>query len=304
MIVAPIEKDKIVSLIEQLEPDGNTIFLLEGGTLRGTLINGTRMINQMRVNHQTGILETLALGHAYLACGLMTSMIKGDDRIGLFLECGGPIGGITAEANAHGDIRGYLKNNPIPIEEPPESFDLSPFIGPGFLTVTKFIQDAKQPFSGQIMLQHGSIAKDLAEYFLQSEQTRTLFFLSVQFDKAGDAVGAGGLFLQALPGASENALETVSSQALSMPSLGNYFSQGNSREALIRQTFREPEILAHRPAQFFCHCTKSYYASYLTSLKEETRDDIRENGPFPLRISCHNCSSVYEFSRTEIEDLL
>jgi len=262
------------------------------------------MVNQMRENHQTGILETLALGHAYLACGLMTSMIKGDDRIGIHLECGGPIKGIIAEANAHGDIRGYLQNNPIPIEEPPESFDLSPFIGPGFLTVTKFIQDAKQPFSGQIMLQHGSIARDLAEYFLQSEQTRTLFFLSVQFDKEGDTVGAGGLFLQALPGADESALEQVSNQALSMPSLGNFFSKGNSREQLIGQTFGDAEILAHRPAQFFCHCTKSYYANYLVSLKKETRDDIREKGPFPLRISCHNCSSVYEFTREEIETLL
>ncbi len=304
MIPAPIESDKMISQLEKIERDGTTVFLLEDGTVRGTLIHGTRMINQMRCNHQTGILETLALGHGYLACGLMTSMIKGDDRISLHIECGGPMGGLAAEASAHGDIRGYLKHNPIPLEKPPESFDLSPHMGPGFLTVTKYIQDAKQPFSGQIMLEHGSVAKDLAEYFFQSEQTRTLFFLSVQFDKQGEAVGSGGMFIQALPGADEDALERVSGQAMSVPSLGDYFSRGGRRHALIESTFSRAQILADRPAQFFCHCTKDYYSKYLASLQEETRADIRENGPFPLQISCFNCSSVYEFTKEELENLL
>ncbi len=303
MIVSPIDQ-RIASMLERIEPDGITIFLLEDETVRGTIIHGTRMINQMRENHKTGILETLALGHAYLASGLMTSMIKGDDRVSLHLECGGPVGGIFSEASAHGDIRGSLKNNPIELKSPPESFDLSPHIGPGFLTVTKYIQSAKHPFSGQVMLQHGSVAKDLAEYFLQSEQTRTLFFLSIQFDKAGDAVGAGGLFLQALPNADESALEKASTKALSIPSLGDYFSRGGDRDALVKDTFKDARILAHRPAQFFCHCTKSYYSEFLASLEGESRKDIREKGPFPLKIHCHNCSSEYEFSQQEIQDLL
>ncbi len=304
MIEAPIQNPNIISHLDSLESDGMTVFLLEHGTVRGTLLHGTRMINQMRENHRTGILETLALGHGYLAAGLMTSMIKGDDRIGVHLECGGPIGGITAEASAHGDVRGYLKHNPIEITEPPESFDLSPYIGPGFLTVTKFIQDARQPYYGQIMLEHGSVAKDLAEYFLQSEQTKTLFFLSVQFDRQGDAVGAGGLFLQALPGADDSALERVSSRALSMPSLGDYFSRGEGRTKLLLQTFENPEVLADRPVQFFCHCTKTYYSEFITSLSGDTREDIRKNGPFPMNISCRNCASEYAFSREEIETLL
>ncbi len=303
MITAPITSSKLLDHVKGLSEDGLTIFLLENQSVRGALLHGTLMINQMRENHKTGILETLALGHGYLAAGLMTSMIKGDDRIALHLECGGPVGGMLAEASAHGDIRGYLKNNPIEITEPPKSLDLSPYIGPGFLTVTKFIQEARQPYSGQIMLEHGSIAKDLAEYFLHSEQAKTLFFLSIQFDRDGDAVGAGGLFLQALPGANEGALERVSDRALSMVSLGEYFSQGGERDQLIARTFRDPEILAHRPAQFFCHCTKGYFGEFLSSMDESARSDIREKGPFPLKISCHNCGSEYAFSKDEIQTL-
>lgn len=305
MIHSPLD-NAAETRLAALEHDGITIFLLGTGRIRGTLLHGTRMITQMRENHRTGILETLALGHAYLAAGLLTSGIKGDDRVSLHIECGGPIGGISAEATAHGDIRGYLQNNPIEVKEAPDSFDLSPHFGPGFLTVTKYLQNAKHPFSGQVMLTHGSIAKDLAEYYLASEQTKTLFFLSIQFSPSGETAGAGGLFLQALPGAADEDLEEATRAALSMPSLGDYFSRGSSSKALLERTFSklEPRIIGHRPVQFFCHCTQEYYASYLASMQEEMKERILQEGPFPLVISCHNCSSEYSYSKSTLEKLL
>ena len=54
-------------------PEGNQdhlhTFLMAGDTIRGAMLNGSRMVNEMRWNHELGILETLVLGHAYLgAC--------------------------------------------------------------------------------------------------------------------------------------------------------------------------------------------------------------------------------------------
>ena len=34
-------------------------FLLAGGAVRGAILHGTRMVNEMRANHELGILETL-----------------------------------------------------------------------------------------------------------------------------------------------------------------------------------------------------------------------------------------------------
>jgi redox-regulated HSP33 family molecular chaperone len=56
-------------------------FLMAGDTIRGALLNGSRMINQMRWNHELGILETLVLGHAYLGACLMSAGLKGKDRL-------------------------------------------------------------------------------------------------------------------------------------------------------------------------------------------------------------------------------
>ncbi|MEA1911463.1 MAG: Hsp33 family molecular chaperone HslO, partial [Spirochaetota bacterium] len=208
--------------LANIEADKIDIFLLNKGTVRGAVLHGTKMINQMRVNHNLGILETLTLGQSYMGAGLMTSMVKGNDRISFAVECGGPIKGLSVEASANGNVRGYLFANPIPITEPVKSFDLSPFFGPGFLSVTKHLESSKQPFTGQVMMQHGRIAKDLANYFLESEQIKTAFILSVYFDKEGRATGAGGLFLQALPGAKDTALEALEDSVQNIPSLGKY----------------------------------------------------------------------------------
>ncbi len=303
MIRQPITDTKMLAHLEEIENDCIDIFLLNNGSVRGALLHGTKMINQMRVNHNLGILETLALGQSYMGAGLMTSMIKGNDRISFAIECGGPIKGISVEANAEGRVRGYLFANPIPITKPVESFNLSPFFGPGFLSVTKHLESSKQPFTGQVMLQYGRIAKDLANYFLESEQIKTAFVLSVFFDKEGRASGAGGLFLQALPGADQQALESLEESINNMPSLGKYFARGGLSKALITDSFKDfnPEIIADKSIAFDCGCSKERFTSFIASMEKSDKTDILENGPFPLVTTCHNCGTDYKFSKVELQ---
>ena len=127
-------------------------FLLADGAIRCVIIHGTRLVNEMRANHELGILETLVLGRAYLGVGMMSADLKGIDRLSLKIDCSGPIKGLIVEANAFGEVRGYLQHVPIPLTKPMEDFDLSPFLGDGFLEVTKHLKDAKPPFTGKIAL--------------------------------------------------------------------------------------------------------------------------------------------------------
>ena len=303
MIKQKITDNSLIDHLANIESDKIDIFLLNNGTVRGALLHGTGMINQMRANHNLGILETLALGQAYIGAGLMTSMVKGNDRISFAIECGGPIKGLSVEANADGRVRGYLFVNPIPITKPVESFDLSPFFGPGFLSVTKHLESSKQPFTGQVMLQHGRIAKDLANYFLESEQIKTAFILSVYFDQEGKAMGAGGLFLQVLPGADDKALESLEESIKTMPSLGKYFATGGSTDKLIDESFKDfsPEIIGKKSVFFNCECSKERFTSFVASMKKSDKDEILKNGPFPLVTTCHNCGSNYNFSKEELQ---
>jgi molecular chaperone Hsp33 len=305
MIKKPISGAGVEEHLRNIEPDSLDIFLLADGTLRGAIAHGTGMVNQMRANHELGILESYVLGEAYLAAGLLSSQVKGNDRISLAIECGGPIGGLSVETDAQANVRGYLSQVPIPVEAPLESFDLSPFFGPGFLKVSKHLENAKQPFSGQIMLREGSIAKDLAWYFLESEQTKSFFALSIQFDKQGNISGAGGLFLQELPGADPETLALVQESARELPSLGTGFAAGATGKALVEKGFASfrPVFIGTRNMRFFCSCSKERFSSFLAGMQGSQQEDILKQDDFPLKIECHNCGSIYHFSRIECEQL-
>jgi len=277
-------------------------FILADGAVRGVIMNGTRMVNEMRANHELGILETLVLGRAYLGAGLMSADLKSNDRISIKIDCSGPIKGLVVEANAFGEVRGFLKRVPIPIDKPMESFDLSPFFGAGFLSVTKYLEDAKQPFTGQVMLEHGNIAKDLANYYLTSEQVPTAFNLSIKFDPAGQVTGAGGLFLQAMPEADEELAGSMEERVTSLPSLGEVFMEEKDPEALIATAFKgySPRILANRRIEFMCHCNPDRVRNLLTLLPIDELKDIRDKGPFPVEINCHYCSTPYQFTQEDV----
>ncbi len=294
------------TLREQLEAsarDRMRPFVLCDGSVRGALIEGTKLVNEMRSNHRTGVLETLALGHAYIGTLLLSSNLKGRDKIILKIDCEGPIQGISVEANVYGEVRGYLGTPAIPVESPVESLDLAPWFGPGVLSVTKVLEEARRPFTGQIELTYGNLGEDLANFCLRSEQIPSSFSLSVYFDSSGAVTGAGGLMIQALPGADPEDIERIEEVVTSLPSIGESFSKNATIDTLITGAFAEfsPELLEDRRVEFTCHCSKNRFRRFLTHLSPVELKDMAENGPFPLILTCFNCNTSYSFDRDQIQ---
>jgi len=308
--ITPMKKKKIYghTLKDQLiasARDRLHNFILADGSIRGVIVNGTRMINEMRANHELGIIETLVLGRAYLGVCLMAADLKSQDLITLRIDCSGPIMGLVAEATAYGEVRGYLKKVPLVVEKPLEDFDLSTFFGQGVLSVTKNIQDAKQPFTGQVILKYGNIAQDLANYYLESEQVPTAFNLSIKYDQEGNVIGAGGLFLQALPEADDQITRDLEERVKHLPSLGIVFSDENDPKEVIEKSFRpySPLFLAERRVEFMCHCNRERIRGYMSLISLEEIEDILENGPFPLETRCHYCNTTYSFSQQDMKQI-
>ncbi|MBW2366785.1 MAG: Hsp33 family molecular chaperone HslO [Deltaproteobacteria bacterium] len=280
-------------------------FWLADKSIRGVMIHGTRMIQEMRVNHDMGILESLVLGHAYLGVGLMSATLKGNDRLSIQIDCDGPVGGLSAEASAYGEIRGYLKNPVIPLEKPLENFDLSPFFGAGFLTVTRHLEDAKQPFSSKTALKYGNIAQDLTYYHATSEQIPTAIHLSIQFSPTGNITGAGGLLVQAMPDAQADMVATVEKVVENLSSLGKLFAENVSPETLLQGEFSKfsPQIITNRRIEFMCHCHSDRVKQVLRLLPKNERENLMVHGPFPVDLRCHYCNTVYKFSKSDIEKI-
>ncbi|MBI9105573.1 MAG: Hsp33 family molecular chaperone HslO [Spirochaetales bacterium] len=293
-----------------MKKDNMSIFMLNNGRYRGALLDATDMVRSMREKHETGVIETFALGETYIAAGLLTSMLKGKDRIGIVFECGGPLKGISVEVTAGGDVRGYLQNNPIPLEKIPERLDLSNLFGPGFLSITKYLEDSKQPFTGQVMITYGSIAKDLAYYYTTSENTPTAFNLSVKFDTEGLLIGAGGMYIQKMPSKEgetqdEGEAEGIQDALGGMPSIGISLAEGKTLQNILSENFGKfkPNVIGSRFISFNCSCSRELFESYLCALNSDGKKDILENGPYPVVTLCHNCNTSYKFSKKEIEEL-
>ena len=291
--------------IEESVKDRLYHFLLDYGSVRGALLHAGRLVSEMQANHELGPLETLVLGHAYIAAALLAANLKGGDRVKLQVQCSGPVRGLVAEANAFGEVRGYLAEVPIPGESPVDPADLSALYGEGVLTVTRTLRDAKQPFSGQVALERPSLAENLAHYFLVSEQTASSFHLSVRFDALGQVTGAGGLFLQVMPGTEEPTLDRVEALARGLPSIGGAFTAGRPAEELVGEWFAplHPLLLGSRRVAFMCHCSAQRFGRFLGALPREELADMLDKGPFPVVTTCFNCNSRYSFSRPEIERL-
>lgn len=286
-------------------PDGRIRFLLGDKSVRGVLVRGTDLVNEMRARHGLGLLETLVLGHGCLAAALLSTSLKGDkDRLALRIECSGPIKGLVAESNGAGEVRGYLRQTPIPLEKPLDSFDLARFYGAGFLSVITHLEGASQPFTGTIMLEHGNLALDLSNYFHTSEQTPTAIALSIQFDNEGLPVGAGGLLLQAMPGAKPELMAELEERIVGLPSLGRYFAEGGGPEEFLVKEFADfqPEMLTEAPVCFACPCSRENITARLLTLPEKDLDELR-SGPFPVETCCHYCNTTYLFEQQDMEEL-
>ena len=291
--------------LSSLPADGITRFSMLGGTAKGAILSGTTLAAQARLNHNLGIIESLALSQALMAGGLISTTIKEGTRINLRMDCTGALRGFNIDTDWQGNVRGYLFNDGIYIDKPLETFDLKPFIGSGTLSVTRKAGKG-DPYTGHIELVHGRIAEDITEYFLKSEQARTALSLSVRFDPQGRIAGAGGLFLQAMPGANNIDMEDMEVWIREIPSLGNYFSGGKTREDFLVEWLRnfDIRILSGSDVTFSCPCSKERFSAYIKALGKDELEGILQDGPFPMDIRCHYCNSSYGFSQEDIKALI
>ena len=284
-------------------------FLLAEKSVRGVILDGTTLVQEMRTRHGLGPLETLVLGQVLQVTALMASSLKGHDEIGLRIDCAGPIKGIVAEATATGEVRGYLKQVPIPQTDPLQPFDerddLNPFWGDGFLTITRYLEEGRQPFSGSVALQPGNIASEVARYYLLSEQILTAIHLSLVFDIHDRVTGAGGLLLQAMPGASEKIFASLAQKTQTLPSLGKALTEGRKVDSWLHEQFSafSPDILEEHHVHFRCRCDAERMRLLLLHLPLADLEEIRNNGPFPVQLTCHYCSKAYLFDQKALVDI-
>ncbi|MBP5466464.1 MAG: Hsp33 family molecular chaperone HslO [Clostridia bacterium] len=276
--------------------------LIKDGQLALTVIESTEMVNRAIEIHKLSPLSAAALGRTLTVCTFMASGLKSDkDKLSVTVAGDGTGGKITVCGNGKLQMRGSIDNPQadLPLKSNGK-LDVSGCVGKhGRLTVVKSM-GLKDPYSGSAELVTGEIAEDFTAYYAYSEQIPTAIALGVKIGKELKCVGAGGVIIQALPFASEEALLYGEEIIKSLDKLSTVIEEKGAK-GLIKEYFGDIDCIEFIP-EYKCLCSREYIEGVLISLGKKELDDIIEKEG-SVKVSCQFCEKTYEFKREDVEKL-
>lgn len=281
--------------------------ICESLNLRAYTVSTLGVVREITSIHGTTPNATAALGKTITAAALMSAMLKPDSDQSLLLkiEGSGPVREIHVQADARGNIRGYVANPQPDLTDPSEILSFSKTIGAGFLTVRKDI-GMKEPYTSVIPLQTGEVAADTAYYLTVSEQVPSAVIIALTLDRDGAAASSGGILIQTFPDTPDHAVEMVEKNIAAMDhSLGEALRRGSDIHGFLKELFNnEPiTVLESRSICASCRCDRKKIRSMIGSLNpEELRDMIDKDGG--AEVSCTFCGKKYHFDGKELERIL
>ncbi|MFE8704054.1 Hsp33 family molecular chaperone HslO [Cytobacillus sp. FJAT-54145] len=279
--------------------------LAYNGQVRAYAVNSTETVGEGQRRHYTWPTASAALGRAMTAGVMMGAMLKGEEKITIKIEGGGPIGAILVDTNSKGQVRGYVTN-------PQTHFDLNEHgkldvrraVGTtGFLTVVKDI-GMRENFTGQIPIVSGELGDDFTYYFASSEQVPSSVGVGVLVNPDNSILAAGGFIIQLLPGTDDETIGKIEQRLKEIPPISKLIEKGLSPEEILEELLGKGnvKILEKMPVEFKCTCSKERFGNTIISLgKEEIQDMIETEEA--AEAQCHFCNEKYHFSKQELEEM-
>ena len=268
--------------------------LVQSNNVRVFGVSSTASCKKGAKDHQCSPLASVAFGRAISAGIMMGAMLKGEERLTIQINGNGPIGTMMIDANANGNVKGFLSNP----QATADVADVSKVVGNlGLLKVIKSNQ-LRHNFTGEVMLQTGQIGDDLSYYFYTSEQTPSIVVLSVNINKCGGIKCAGGMIVQVLPSASEEDLIEIENK---VRSYGNFSEALNTKsiETIISEIFPDFVELSRNDVTYKCDCSKKKFTNIVKLVGIEELDDMIEKD-HGCHAVCNFCNKEYNFTEEEL----
>ncbi|MCT3046278.1 Hsp33 family molecular chaperone HslO [Leuconostoc mesenteroides] len=233
-------------------------------------VNGTNLVHQAAQIHETSRIAAVVLGRSLLATTLAAqAVLKGEETLSTKINGRGPIGNVVVESDAKGSVRGYVTNpNLETLINEAGQLDVAKAVGKnGFLQVTKFAPYS-DPYIGQSQLVSGEIGDDFTYYLAQSEQTPSVIGVSVYMNSDDTVAGAGGFLVQALPDATDEAIDQLELALKNMKPLSEMIQERYTPLEVLEEIFGkgEVEILQTAGIGLAAEPSKDAYAKMLLTL--------------------------------------
>lgn len=262
------------------------------GMFRAAVVNSTQTVKTAQQKHQLEPLRAMILARALTGSTLMSSFLKGEERVVVTLDGDGIIGSVYAEALQVGEVRGYcnLKAEPDPSRTSP--------LGNGLLKVQRILYGNNEPVTGIVELIRGDVTADLSHYLTQSEQIPSAFAIDCAFDENDQIRQCVGLLVQAMPGARPEDIFKMYDVLDVLERPTEFADKGYSPEEIIRQVLPgEVTILGTSPVDFFCRCSMDRFKSVLLTLGYDEVSAMEKQGHNEL--ICQYCNEHYVLTESD-----
>lgn len=275
------------------------------GKVRAYAIETTIMVNEAVRRHGTWPTASAALGRAMTASTMMAAMLKGEEKLTVKIDGGGPIGAIIIDSNAKGETRGYVANPKVDFDlNEYGKLDVAKAVGQdGFLSVVKDI-GMRDHFTGSVPLISGELGEDFTYYFASSEQTPASVGVGVLVNPDDTVLASGGFIIQLMPGADDETISLIESRLSTLPPVSKLIEAGMPPEELLYALLGDEnvKILDKMDVVFKCHCSRERISQALISLGTEELTEMIENDG-GAETECHFCNEKYTYTKSELEQL-
>lgn len=275
------------------------------GQVRAYAAKTTETVGEAQRRHYTWPVASAALGRTMTAGVIMGAMLKGDDKLTIKIEGGGPLGPILVDSNSKGQVRGYVSNPHVHFDLNEQGkLDVRQGVGTdGTLTVVKDL-GLRDYFTGQVPIVSGELGEDFTYYFATSEQVNSSVGVGVLVNPDNSIKAAGGFIIQLMPGTTEETISAIEQRLQTIPPVSKLIEKGLSPEELLEELLGKENVkfLDTMPVNFECNCSKDRFSNALISLgTEEIRDMIETEGQ--AEAHCHFCNEKYMFTKEELEEI-
>ena len=280
--------------------------LCDSLSLRACTVISRNIVKEITDVHKTSPNAAYALGRTINAAALLSSTLKPDSDQNLTVKFmgSGPLREVQVQADARGNLRGYVLNPDVDFIQDLGGINFSRAIGAGFLIITKDM-GLKEPYNSVMSLEKGEVAADVAYYLSVSEQVPSALILGLNIGFTGEILSSGGILIQSLPETTIETLEMVENNIHSMPrSLGDLLQDGEDIYNIVSRLMgNEPlSIMSTYELRHSCRCSSSMIESVIRNLDNKDIKGIIDEYK-AMELTCTFCKKIYRFTEEDLKKL-
>lgn len=268
-------------------------FSFDNTDIRGEIAHLEAAYQEVVRRHRYPALIAGVVGQLMAATALLSANLKFAGRLTLQMRMPGNITLLQAETNDKGQLRAIAR-----YDQSATAADLN--FTDGQLVIT-MEPDQGQRYQGITSIAGGNIAAALEDYFAQSEQLPTRFWLAADGERF-----AAGLMLQKLPTPAGKEADTDAWDRV------NHLAGTVKEEELLQlpaatvlhRLFHEEQTRIYPASElsFFCTCSKPRIAAAIAQLgQDELNAMLQEQGK--IDITCEFCQQNYTFDQAQVDEL-